>query len=182
MRFVTFWPPLWLRRVVLLQSSRSCNPSICEQFQRRSTITDDNARVDIRANGFWGERFETAFFDVRVFNALAASSRSTSLAACYRNHESMKCNHYEEQIRCMEHSSFTLLVFSIFGGAGPLATVALKNLAACLAEKKGDLLQPHSELASHSTGFLSSTICPDGLERVQILPVPSCEGHHTSPC
>ena len=136
MRFGTFWPPLWLRRVVLLQSSRSCNPSICEQFQRRSTITDDNARVDIRANGFWGGRFETAFFDVRVFNALAASYRSTSLAACYRNHESMKRNHYEERIRRMEHSSFTPLVFSIFGGAGPLATVALKNLAACLAGKR----------------------------------------------
>ena len=108
-----------------------------KQFQRRSTITDDNAWVDIRANGFWGGRLETAFFDdVQVFNALAASYRSTSLAACYRNHESMKRNHYEEQTRRVEHGSFTPLVFSIFGDAGPLATVALKNLAARLAEKR----------------------------------------------
>ena len=93
----------------------------------------------------------------------------------------MKCNHYEERIRRMEHGSFTPLVFSIFGDAGPLATVALKNLAAHLAEKKGDPLRLHSELASHSAEFLSPTICRDGLERVQILPVPSYEGHHTSP-
>ena len=46
----------------------------------------------------------------------------------------MKRNHYEERIRRVEHGSFTPLVFSIFGGAGPLATVALENLAARLTE------------------------------------------------
>ena len=48
----------------------------------------------------------------------------------------MKRNHYEERIHHVEHGSFAPMVFLIFGGAGPLATVALKNLATRLAEKR----------------------------------------------
>ena len=33
-----------------------------------SANTNDHARLDIAANGFWGGRFERAFFDIRVFN------------------------------------------------------------------------------------------------------------------
>ena len=36
-----------------------------------SAITDDNARLDIAASGFWEGRFERAFFDMRVFNLYA---------------------------------------------------------------------------------------------------------------
>ena len=33
-----------------------------------SANTDDGAWLDIAANGFWGGKFERAYFDVRVFN------------------------------------------------------------------------------------------------------------------
>ena len=42
-----------------------------------SCSTTAPARLDIKANGFWGgSNLETAFFDVRVFNPYAASYRS----------------------------------------------------------------------------------------------------------
>ena len=43
---------------------------------------------------------------------------------------------YEERIREVDHGSFTPLVFSSSGGAGPVASTALKRLASLYAEKK----------------------------------------------
>jgi len=41
-----------------------------EVFTGASSYTQDSARLDIAANGFWGGRFERTFFEVRVFNPL----------------------------------------------------------------------------------------------------------------
>ena len=49
-----------------------------------SSNTQDGARVDISANGFWGGRFERTFFNVRVFNPRAPSNRKPR---CYRKLE-----------------------------------------------------------------------------------------------
>ena len=107
-----------------------------ETFQRRSTSTDNGARLDIRARGFWGSRSESAFFDVRIFNPNAPSNHTSSSAACYRRHEQAKRNQYEERIREVEHASFTPLVFTTSGGASPLTSTFLKHLASKLAEKR----------------------------------------------
>ena len=50
----------------------------------------DEARLDIRALGFWGERRQDTFFDVRVFNPHAPSNCLTSPSACYKKHENEK--------------------------------------------------------------------------------------------
>ena len=50
----------------------------------------DGARLDVRAEGFWGDRYQSAFFDVRVFNPLAPSNRRLTLPSCYRQHEKGK--------------------------------------------------------------------------------------------
>ena len=42
-----------------------------ELLQLSSAITTDDARLDIRADGFWDCRQQHAFFDVRVFNPIA---------------------------------------------------------------------------------------------------------------
>ena len=47
-------------------------PLIGESFQLQSTNTEDGARVDIRASGFWTSAQE-AFFDIRVFHPSAPS-------------------------------------------------------------------------------------------------------------
>ena len=46
-----------------------------EIFSNATSNTQDGARLDIAANGFWGGHFERTFFDVRVFNPHAPSHR-----------------------------------------------------------------------------------------------------------
>ena len=106
-----------------------------EVFQRRSTGTDPDARLDIRARGFWGSWLNCTFFDVRIFNPLAQSNRCTQLASVYRRHEQAKKHLYEERIRKVERGSFTPLVFSTTGGASRLTSTFLRHLASLLAEK-----------------------------------------------
>ena len=48
--------------------------------------TQDGARLDISANGFWGGSYQKTFFDVRVFNPHAPSNRHGSLSSCHRKH------------------------------------------------------------------------------------------------
>ena len=93
-----------------------------EIFPLSTTSTADEARVDIQAGGFWGNsRFETALFDVRVFNPFTESNRSSSsTSSTYRKHERQKCRQYEQRVREVNNSSFCPLVFS---SSGPAATV-----------------------------------------------------------
>ena len=39
-----------------------------ESLSLRTANQDVGARLDIKASGFWGSRFEPTFFDVRIFN------------------------------------------------------------------------------------------------------------------
>ena len=57
-----------------------------ETFSARSANTDNYARLDIRARGFWNSH-QDAFFDVRVFYPNAPSNRSTN---AYRRHKQAK--------------------------------------------------------------------------------------------
>ena len=50
-----------------------------EQLSRSNT--SDEARLDIHARGFWGNRFTRTLFDVRVFHPNAPSARASSLAS-----------------------------------------------------------------------------------------------------
>ena len=97
--------------------------------------TQDGARLDIVADGFWGGSFERAFLDVRVFNPFAQSNSHSSIQATYHHHENLKKRHYEKRIREVEHSSFTPLVFSTTGSLGPAAGSFYKRLASMLADK-----------------------------------------------
>ena len=75
-----------------------------EIFSSNSTTTDDDARLDIKANGLWGSRFNRTFFDVKIFNPHAKSCPKT-IKDAYKYHESIKRNKYEKRIRETEHSS-----------------------------------------------------------------------------
>ena len=100
-----------------------------------SSNTQDGARLDIAANGFWGGWFERTFFDVWVFNPHAPSNTNSCLASSYRKHELQKKRQYEQWVREIEHTSFTPLVLSATGGMANEATVFYKRLASCLATK-----------------------------------------------
>ena len=58
-----------------------------ERFFHRSANTECGARLDVRAQGFWGVHHQQAFFDVRVYNPLAATNCCTSSASCFRSHD-----------------------------------------------------------------------------------------------
>ena len=99
------------------------------------THTEDGARLDVAADGFWGGRYERAFFDVRVFNPHAPTNKQQCLASTYRRHEREKMRAYEQRVREVEHGSFTPLVMSLSGGVGNAANVCYKRLASMLSDK-----------------------------------------------
>ena len=106
-----------------------------------SAITTDDARVDIQATGFWGDRRQRAFFDVKVFNPFAKSFRDIPLMKCYKRCEQQKKRAYEERIREVEHGSFTPLIFSAQGGMSKETATMYKRLASLLSSKRS---QPYS--------------------------------------
>ena len=87
----------------------SLQPVSSEKFVYASANTQDGARLDIIADGFWGGSFERSFFDVRVFNPFVQSNSHSPIQATYRHHENLKKQHYEKKD---QKSSFTPLVFS----------------------------------------------------------------------
>uniref|UniRef100_A0A1X7U7S0 Uncharacterized protein n=1 Tax=Amphimedon queenslandica TaxID=400682 RepID=A0A1X7U7S0_AMPQE len=93
----------------------SLQPLSGESLHLRSASTDDGARLDIAVDGFWGNRYQRAFFDVRVFCPLSSYYQSKSLKQCYRDNESLKKRKYEQRIRDVEHGCFSPLVFSTLG-------------------------------------------------------------------
>ena len=80
-----------------------------ESMTHRTAITTDDARLDIRARGFWSAA-QDACFDIRVFHPNAPSSGSIS--AAYKKHEDIKKWAYGQRVRDVEHGVFTPLVFS----------------------------------------------------------------------
>ena len=118
-----------------VQTEPHLQPLTGEILRYKTAVHEDDARVDIRAAGFWSCRHHRSFFDVCVFNAFAESNQSTSLAATFCKHEGEKCRAYEERVREVERGSFTPLVFSSLGGMGKAATVMYCRLANLLSDK-----------------------------------------------
>ena len=107
-----------------------------ETFANRTTTIDDDARLDITANGFFDSGFSRTFFDVKVFNPFAISC-PRSLPDSYNYHESIKKLKYEQRIIEVEKATFCSLIFSCTGGAGPSASKAIQRLAS-RSDKKED--------------------------------------------
>ena len=103
-----------------------------ESFDHRTTTTEDEARLDIKANGIWETRFTKTYFDVKIFNPLAKSC-TKSIPDAYTFNESQKRLKYEQRIIEVENSSFNPLVFAC---GGPTATRDMKRLAAKICEQK----------------------------------------------
>ena len=112
-----------------------------EALSYATSTKDDEARLDIRAQGFWDNRHQRAFFDVRVFNPNAPSYRKLHLASAYHRQEREKQRKYEQRVREVELGSFTPLIFSSSGGMAKSTAVAYKRLASLLANKRD---QPYS--------------------------------------
>ena len=110
-------------------------PLTNETFAHRSANTEPNARLDIRARGFWNTG-QDAFFDVRVFHPNASSNSSMTITAAYRKHELIKKREYAQRVREVEHGVFTPLVMSTTGGMGREAATFYRRLADGISRKE----------------------------------------------
>ena len=75
-----------------------------------SANREDNARLDISANGLWGDLIqERSMFDVRVFNRPTPhpTKASSDLVSIYKKHELLweKKRAYGQRVREVEHAS-----------------------------------------------------------------------------
>ena len=131
-----------------------------EQFRCRSANTEDGARLDVAADGFWGTAGQRAFFNVCVFNPLAPSQQNVPLSTLYHRHEQDKKREYDERVREVEFGCFSPLIFLTAGGLGPISIVVYKRIATLTAEKLG---KPYSTVMNFircklSFSLLRSTI------------------------
>ena len=97
-----------------------------ESCVNNSTTTEHEARLDTKANGLLGSRFSRAFFDVKIFNPHAKTSRKLQKDA-YEYHETLKNSNYQQRILNVEQSSFCPLIFGCTGGAAPTATQTMQR-------------------------------------------------------
>ena len=113
----------------------SLQPMSGETLKLKSANREDGARLDVAATNVWERNGQRSFFDIRVFNPLAATHVNVSLKKCYTSQEGEKRRIYEQRIREVEHGSFSPLVFNTLGGFGPLATVVYKRIASQISDK-----------------------------------------------
>ena len=83
----------------------------------------------------YGEGGLRKLFDVKVFNLHAPSNKNLTPSACYKKHDCEKKWAYEQCVRAVEHSSFTLLVLAVTGGLGIETVSFYKRLASMLPQK-----------------------------------------------
>ena len=115
-------------------------PLTGEALTYATANTEDVARLDISAQGFWDNRYQRAFFDVWVFNLNAQSHRMLQLTSVYGNRRERSCEiKNRESVKSkLVHS---LLMFATSGGMAKCASVTYKWLASLLSTKRD---QPYS--------------------------------------
>ena len=93
------------------------------------------ARLDVSGVGVWGAH-ERTFLDVKVFHPNCASYVNMDIEKAYVHHEDIKKRNYRERVLNVEHGSFTPMIFSTTGGAGPEANRHHKRIAEMIALKR----------------------------------------------
>ena len=86
-----------------------------ENLAGRSANTSDEARLDVKARGFWRQG-QVAFFDIRVTHLNAPASMDLRPEQIYRCNEMEKKRQYNERVINIEQGTFTPLVYSTTGG------------------------------------------------------------------
>ena len=72
-------------------------PLEIESFDKKTTTTENEARLDIKANSLWVTRFNRTFCDVKIFNPLVRFC-SRTIKEAYKLHEAQKQLKYEQRI------------------------------------------------------------------------------------
>ena len=106
----------------------------------RSSITSDEARVDVAARGFW-VKGQVAYFDVKVFNPTAKVHLAQSLNSAHRSNEQSKKRSYNRRINSIDQGSFTPLIFTCFGGMSRECSTFYNRLSEMIAEKRNERME-----------------------------------------
>ena len=122
----------------MLTWSRVLLPYNDEYLPGRSAIRAQEARVDIRARGFWS-RQQNAIFDVRVTHPRASLLSRAEILRQLKDNERMKKRQYCARVNLIDRGSFTPLVFSTSCMCGSEASLFLKTLVIQLCDKHTDL-------------------------------------------
>ena len=103
----------------------------------RTAVTSPEARLDIKAGGFWS-RGVTAFFDVRVTHVNSKCNQNKPTSTIFKEHENEKKRKYQQRLLDVEMGTFTPLAFGTNGGIGVECQMFLKHLADKLSRKDGE--------------------------------------------
>ena len=127
-----------IRELLTLHISRICkNVEVEPRLQPIDTERRPEARLDIKAGGFWS-RGVTAFFYVRVTHVNSRSNQSKPKAMIFKEQENEKKRKYQQRVLDVEMGSFTPLVFGTNGGMGVECQMFLRHLAEELSKKDGE--------------------------------------------
>ena len=105
-----------------------------ETINLRSTTTSSDARLDMKAGGFWS-RGKTAFFDVRVSHVNSKTNQGKPTAAIFKEQESEKMRKYQQRVLDVQMGSFTPFIFATNDGMVEECKMFMKRLAEKLSEK-----------------------------------------------
>ena len=110
-------------------------PLTGEDLKERTANYSDKARLDASERSFWVTG-QQAFFDIRIFNAIARRYSDLEMTKMYDINEKEKKRHYNERVQQIEHGSFSPLVFSALEGMARKCRAVYKRLIQLLAEKR----------------------------------------------
>ena len=105
-----------------------------EDLSNRTANRSNEARLDVRARGFWGRR-QQALFDLRVFNPNSCRYLKKLLQQFHVINENKKNREYNERVLKIDHDTFTSLVFPIYGSMGRECRKFYSRLSDLLSEK-----------------------------------------------
>ncbi len=150
-------------------------PLTGETLTGASAITEDGARLDIAASGFWGGHHLMS----ECITPMPPRIGNPSPPATCRKHENIKKRAYEQRVREIERGSSTPLVLSLTEGLGNAATVCFKRLASMLATKRD---QPYSTTMAWLRCCLSFCLLRSSIRAVSGAPAPPMDAPPSNPC
>ena len=121
MTFATYLPHFLVRFAPTLTVEPQLQPLDNYQFNLRNAVTSPEARLDMKAGGFWS-RGVTAFFDVRVTHVNSKCNQGKATSTIFKEQEEEKKRKYHQRLLDVEMGSFTPLVLESTVGWEPTAT------------------------------------------------------------
>ena len=111
-----------------------CNQSQAEHLEELLRKPGDGDRLDIATNRLLAVATKGHFFNVTIFNSYAPSNYEQCCTSIYmyRKREKLKIRVYEQCLCEVDHSSFTPLTMSIFGGCGHATNICCDKLVSLL--------------------------------------------------